>query len=94
MDQQKPLILVTNDDGIHAPGIKALFESMQDIGLPVMIAPERDKSAVSHSLTMDRPLRVKKIQSDRFAMDGTPTDCVSIGISKVLTKKLMKFIMT
>ena len=87
MKQKQPLILVTNDDGIHAPGIKALFEAMQDIGRPVMIAPERDKSAVSHSLTMDRPLRVKKIQPDRFAMDGTPTDCVTIGISKVLTEK-------
>ena len=81
------LILVTNDDGIHAPGLYALFEEMKKIGRPVIIAPEQDNSAVSHSLTMNRPLRVRKIEQDIFAIDGTPTDCVTIGIKKVLSEK-------
>lgn len=87
MTDQKPLILVTNDDGVYAPGILALYEAMQEIGNAVIIAPERDNSAASHSLTMHRPLRVKKIKPDIYAIDGTPTDCVTIGIGKVLQKK-------
>ncbi len=82
-----PLILVTNDDGIHTAGITALFETMSTIGHSVMIAPERDNSAVSHSLTMSRPLRVKKTENNRYAIDGTPTDCVIIGIGKILEHK-------
>ncbi len=87
MATEKPLILVTNDDGVYAPGILALHEAMQQIGHAVIIAPERDNSAASHSLTMHRPLRVKKIKTDVYAIDGTPTDCVTIGIGKVLQKK-------
>ena len=78
-----PLILVTNDDGIHAPGLEALRSAMQEIGR----APERDNSAASHSLTMNRPLRVRKVDDNTFAIDGTPTDCVTIGIGKILTEK-------
>lgn len=79
-----PLILVTNDDGIHSPGLIALFEAMKTVGRAVVIAPERDNSAVSHSLTMDRPIRVKKTCEDVYTVDGTPTDCVIIGIEKLL----------
>ena len=80
----KPLILVTNDDGVYAPGIRALFEAVQSLGRAVIIAPEQDKSAVSHSLTMNRPLRVRELEPDIHTLDGTPTDCVSIGMNKVL----------
>lgn len=79
-----PLILVTNDDGVHAPGIKALYGAMREIGQPIVVAPERDNSAVSHSLTMNRPLRVKKLEAEIFTIDGTPTDCVMIGMEKIL----------
>ena len=82
-----PLILVTNDDGIHAPGLEALRSAMQEIGRVVVFAPERDNSAASHSLTMNRPLRVRKVDDNTFAIDGTPTDCVTIGIGKILTEK-------
>ena len=54
----KPLILVTNDDGVYAPGIRALHEAVSSLGEAIIVAPERDNSAVSHSLTMNRPLRV------------------------------------
>ncbi len=81
------LILVTNDDGIHSPGLLALYEAMKDVGQPVVIAPDRDNSAVSHSLTMNRPLRVKKVADNFYSVDGTPTDCVIIGVEKLLGEK-------
>nr|MBF0223642.1 5'/3'-nucleotidase SurE [Desulfobulbaceae bacterium] len=82
-----PLILVTNDDGVYAPGIQALFEAMKGVGTPVMVAPERDNSAVSHSLTMTRPLKVKKIAAEIFTLDGTPADCVILALEKLLDRK-------
>jgi 5'-nucleotidase len=83
----KPLILVTNDDGVHAPGIHSLFQALRKVGRPVIVAPERDNSGASHSLTLDRPLRVRKVETDIYTMDGTPTDCVSIGIEKILPER-------
>ena len=78
------LILVTNDDGIHAPGLTVLAEAMTQLGAVVVIAPEQDNSAVSHALTMTRPLRVRELAPDRLAVDGTPTDCVTLAIGMVL----------
>ncbi|MFC1513188.1 5'/3'-nucleotidase SurE [Thermodesulfobacteriota bacterium] len=83
----EPLILVTNDDGVNAPGLLALREAMQSLGRVVVVAPLRDNSAVSHSLTMDRPLRVRTIGEDIYAIDGTPTDCVTIAVEKILDEK-------
>jgi len=83
----KPLILVTNDDGVNAPGLVALQQAMQTLGRVVVVAPLRDNSAVSHSLTMDRPLRVRNMGDDIYAIDGTPTDCVTIALEKILTEK-------
>ncbi len=83
----KPLILVTNDDGVYAPGIRSLFEAVQTLGHAVIVAPERDNSAVSHSLTMNRPLRVRQLEEHVYTLDGTPTDCVTIGMNKVLARK-------
>ena len=82
-----PLILVTNDDGVYAPGIRALFEAVAPLGRAVIVAPERDKSAVSHSLTMNRPLRVRELEQNIFTLDGTPTDCVTLGMNKVLERR-------
>lgn len=82
-----PLILVTNDDGVYAPGIRALFEAMKAIGRPVIVAPERDNSAVSHSLTMSRPLRVRQLEKDIYTMDGTPADCVILSLEKILLER-------
>ena len=83
----EPLILVTNDDGIYSKGLIHLFRTMQTIGKAVIVAPDREKSAVSHSLTLHRPLRPEKIDKDMYALNGTPTDCVTIAVSKVLTRK-------
>jgi len=83
----KPLILVTNDDGVYAPGIRALFEAVGSLGEALIVAPERDNSAVSHSLTMNRPLRVFELEAQIYTIDGTPTDCVTIAINKILGRK-------
>jgi len=80
-------ILLTNDDGIHAPGLKILFKQIQKLGKTTIIAPEHDNSAASHSLTMNRPLRVMEIAENIYAINGTPTDCVTIGIGKILPQK-------
>ena len=79
-------ILITNDDGIHSPGLMALKESLAPLGRIVIVAPDRDNSAISHALTMNRPLRLTALDEDVFTLDGTPTDCVSIALGKVLDR--------
>lgn len=74
------LILVTNDDGVHALGIAVLAQALQALGRVVVIAPDRDRSAVGHALTLHSPLRAEQLRPDLFAVDGTPTDCVNLGI--------------
>jgi 5'-nucleotidase len=81
------LILVTNDDGVRAEGIKALATSLQGLGSVVVVAPELEQSASSHSITLDNPLRIKKYASDRFSVTGTPTDCVLLAIHRILGRK-------
>jgi len=80
-------ILITNDDGVSAPGLRELFSALQHLGKPVIIAPEQDNSAVSHALTMSRPLKVNRMEENIYSINGTPTDCVTIGINKVLAEK-------
>src|SRR5512140_3242160 len=82
-----PLILLTNDDGINSPGIQALHKAVSPLGQVVIVAPDRDNSAVSHSLTMNRPLRVQQQAESVYTLDGTPTDCVSIALGKILKKR-------
>jgi 5'-nucleotidase len=83
----QPCILVSNDDGIYAPGLQSLAAALRQIGRAVIIAPEQNNSAVSHSLTMHKPLRVKKMDHDTYSINGTPTDCVTLGIGKILPEK-------
>lgn len=82
-----PLIMVTNDDGIDSPGILALRDAMAAVGRTIVVAPERDNSAVSHALTMSRPLRIHRRGQDTFTLDGTPADCVVIGLGKLLATR-------
>jgi 5'-nucleotidase len=81
------LVLVTNDDGIYSPGLTALYEKLKGLATVYVVAPDRERSAVSHSLTMHKPLRVQKVKEHIYAVNGTPTDCVAIGASKVLPEK-------
>jgi len=83
----KPLILVTNDDGIHSPGIAALFQAMQEVGDAWIVAPDRERSAVSHALTLHRPLKAEQVGDQMFSVNGTPTDCVALAIQKILPRK-------
>lgn len=77
-------ILVTNDDGIHSPGIAALAEALSSVGEVFIVAPDRERSAIGHSLTLHAPLRADEIASNQFAVSGTPTDCVNLGIHGLL----------
>lgn len=74
-------ILISNDDGIKAPGIKALAEALNALGEVYIVAPDREQSASSHSLTLTRPLRVKRYGDREFSVDGTPTDAVHLAIN-------------
>ena len=76
-------ILITNDDGIHSPGLKTLREALSPLGRVVTVAPDRDNSAISHALTMNRPLRLTELDEDVYTLDGTPTDCVAVALGKV-----------
>ena len=80
-------ILVTNDDGVHAPGIVALRAALRDLGDVTVVAPDRERSAVGHALTLHHPLRVFECGDEIFAVDGTPTDCVNLGIHTLLRSR-------
>lgn len=81
-------ILISNDDGINAPGIKVLERIARTLSKDVwVVAPETEQSAAGHSLTIRRPLRVRKVSARRFAVDGTPTDAVLLGVNHVLKGK-------
>ncbi|MEJ0092547.1 MAG: 5'/3'-nucleotidase SurE [Methylocella sp.] len=78
-------ILITNDDGIHAPGLAALERIASALSDDVyVVAPETDQSGVAHSLSLNDPLRLRKISERRYAVKGTPTDCVIMGIRRIL----------
>ncbi len=80
-------IMVTNDDGIHAPGINALAAALKELGEVTVVAPDRERSAAGHSLTLHSPLRVFELRERFYAVDGTPTDCVNMGIHSLLPIK-------
>jgi len=77
-------ILIANDDGIHAPGLRALALALQDLGELTIIAPEREQSAVGHAVTLHKPLRkrpfvLEGVEAEAYATNGTPADCVALG---------------
>ncbi|SMO33038.1 5'/3'-nucleotidase SurE [Solitalea koreensis] len=91
MKKQRPTILVTNDDGITAPGIKVLMEVMAELGDVVVVAPDAPQSAMGHAVTIAKPLRLDKVNIydgiDMYQSSGTPVDCVKLAVNKVLHKK-------
>lgn len=84
-------ILLTNDDGFYAPGIQALYSKLKSIADVWIVAPEREQSAVGHAITLSDPLRVKEVKKDGeflgYAVEGTPADCVKIGIGQIIDRK-------
>jgi 5'-nucleotidase len=83
----KKLVLLTNDDGIMSPGIQALKNGASKIWDTIIVAPDREQSAASHALTLNRPLRINKLDSQTISVDGTPTDCVMLSLNGLLEKK-------
>ncbi len=79
-------ILLSNDDGYFAPGLLALAEALQSLGEVVVVAPEQNRSGASNSLTLDRPLLLKKAASGFHFVNGTPTDCVHLAVTGMLDK--------
>jgi len=78
------IVLLTNDDGIMAPGLAALEATAQALGTVWVVAPQTERSASSRSVTLDRPLRLKRLGERKFALDGTPADCVLVAVRQLL----------
>lgn len=89
--REKPIILVTNDDGITAPGIINLVEAVKDLGTVVVVAPDKPQSGMGHAITIGQPLRLHKVHTfgdiEAYSCTGTPVDCVKLAVDKVLHRK-------
>src|SRR3954471_15814912 len=90
-DKKEPVILITNDDGITAPGIKNLIEAVKDLGKVVVVAPDKPQSGMGHAITIGVPLRLHKVNFfdgiEAYQCTGTPVDCVKLAVDKVLHHK-------
>ena len=73
-------ILITNDDGVYSEGLRLLARALAPLAEVTVVAPDREQSATGHSLTLNRPLRLQKIEENWYAVDGTPTDCVNLAV--------------
>jgi 5'-nucleotidase len=82
-----PILLLTNDDGVHAAGLGALAQALADLGDVHVVAPEREQSACGHALTLHRPLRVVPVRDRWWAVNGTPSDCVNLGVLGFLPER-------
>lgn len=89
--REEPVILVTNDDGIGAWGIRSLVEAVKDLGKVVVVAPDKPQSGMGHAITIGQPLRLYKVDFfdgiEAWACSGTPVDCVKLAVDKVLHRK-------
>src|SRR3954468_22690283 len=77
-------ILLTNDGGVHSAGIHELARAVSRLGEVIIVAPDQEASAIGHALTLRRPLRVEQREGNLFEVDGTPTDCVNVAITRLL----------
>lgn len=89
--KEPPLILITNDDGITAPGIRNLVEAVKDLGKVVVVAPDKAQSGMGHAITIGHPLRLHALNLfegiEAYQCTGTPVDCVKLAVSKILHRK-------
>lgn len=89
--KEKPIILITNDDGVTAPGIMNLVEAVKDLGKIVVVAPDKPQSGMGHAITIGQPLRLHKVNVfdgiEAYSCTGTPVDCVKLAVDKVLHRK-------
>lgn len=88
---KEPIILITNDDSIHAPGIRALVDAVKGLGKIVVVAPDKPQSGMGHAITIGNPLRLQKMHVfdgvEAYSCSGTPVDCVKLAVDKVLHRK-------
>ena len=89
---KRPLILVTNDDGITAPGLRTLIEVMKTIGDVVVVAPDSPQSAMGHAITVNSTLFVEKVkvnegEQKEYSCSGTPADCIKLAVDQILERK-------
>jgi 5'-nucleotidase len=87
------MILVTNDDGVYSPGIQILAKRLHELDMVVIVAPDRERSAAGHSMTLHRPLLIEELKESMFSVNGTPTDCVNIAV-KGLLKEIPKLVVS
>lgn len=89
--KEKPVILITNDDGIMAPGIMNLVEAVKDLGKIIVVAPDKPQSGMGHAITIGHPLRLQKVNVfgdiEAWSCTGTPVDCVKLAVDKILHRK-------
>lgn len=89
--KEEPIILITNDDGVLAPGIRALVEAVTGLGKLVVVAPDKPQSGMGHAITIGHPLRLQKVNIfegvDAYSCSGTPVDCVKLAVDKVIHRK-------
>ena len=89
--KEQPIILITNDDGVTAPGIRSLVEAVKDLGKIVVVAPDKPQSGMGHAITIGSPLRLQKVHLmddvETWQCSGTPVDCVKLAVDKVLHRK-------
>ncbi|HET6345211.1 MAG TPA: 5'/3'-nucleotidase SurE [Myxococcota bacterium] len=86
MGQSRPCILVSNDDGVQAEGIQSLARHLRDLGDVWVVAPDRERSATSHAISLHKPLRVRQLEAQDFCVDGTPTDCVYLALHHLMPR--------
>lgn len=91
MDKKRPLIFVTNDDGVSSKGIRSLFESVKEFGDVVIIAPDSPQSGTGHGITIHDPLRLDRLDlfegTEAYSCSGTPVDCVKLGVYEIMHRK-------
>src|SRR5687767_14995475 len=89
--KEKPVILITNDDGVSAPGIRNLVEAVKDLGKIIVVAPDKPQSGMGHAITIGSPLRLHPVNFfegiEAYQCTGTPVDCVKLAVDKVLHRK-------
>jgi 5'-nucleotidase len=89
--KEQPVILITNDDDITSPGIKALVEAVKHLGRVVVVAPDKPQSGMGHAITIGAPLRIRKMNMfdgvENYTTSGTPVDCVKLAVDKILHRK-------
>ncbi len=94
MSEKALKILLSNDDGVHAEGIHALAEALGDLAEITIVAPDRNRSGASNSLTLEQPLRVKELSAGIYSVQGTPTDCVHFALNELMKDDLPDLVLT